>query len=117
MGILTVPLLLIELILVMGLPASQTATKCVTLGLASAVMVALGYPGEIQDSPSGRWKWWGFAMLPFLYVVAELAIGLKGASEKQAASVASHSCTSSRWLGSLVWRRPPASRLGTRSQT
>merc|ERR1712178_507976 len=51
--LLTVPLLLIELILVMGLPAPETASKSWTLGVASAVMVALGYPGEIQDSPSG----------------------------------------------------------------
>merc|ERR1711907_341156 len=48
--ILTVPLLLIELILVMGLPASETVSKSWTLGVASAVMVALGYPGEIQNS-------------------------------------------------------------------
>merc|ERR1712224_618294 len=45
--ILTVPLLLIELILVMGLPAEETVSKSWTLGVASAVMVALGYPGEI----------------------------------------------------------------------
>merc|ERR1711985_35861 len=32
---------------------------------AKAVMVALGYPGEIQDSASGRWMWWFFAMIPF----------------------------------------------------
>merc|ERR1712137_1480988 len=74
--VLTVPLLLIELILVMGLPAEETVSKSWKLGVASAAMVALGYPGEIQDSASGRWMWWFFAMLPFLYVVAELAVGL-----------------------------------------
>merc|ERR1712045_584602 len=78
--VLTVPLLLIELILVMGLPAAETASKSWTLGLASAVMVALGYPGEIRDSPMGRWIWWFFAMIPFLYVVKELAVGLSAAS-------------------------------------
>merc|ERR1712122_136952 len=71
--VLTVPLLLIELILVMGLPAEETVSKSWKLGVASAAMVALGYPGEIQDSASGRWMWWFFAMLPFLYVVAGLA--------------------------------------------
>ena len=55
--LLTVPLLLIELILVMGLPADETASKAWSLGLASALMVCLGYPGEIQDTPSGRWLW------------------------------------------------------------
>merc|ERR1712094_3975 len=74
--ILTVPLLLIELILVMGLPPKERVSKSWSLGLASAIMVALGYPGEIQDSPSGRWKFWFLAMIPFIYVVAELAVGL-----------------------------------------
>merc|ERR1712078_352095 len=71
--ILTVPLLLIELILVMGLSPKETVSKSWSLGLASAIMVALGYPGEIQDSPSGRWKFWFLAMIPFLYVVAATA--------------------------------------------
>ena len=73
--LLTVPLLLIELILVMGLPADETVSKAWSLGLASALMVCLGYPGEIQDTPSGRWLWWALAMLPFLYVVGQLAVG------------------------------------------
>merc|ERR1712205_156199 len=76
-----------------GLPAEETVSKSWTLGLASALMVALGYPGEIQSNPSGRWMWWFFAMIPFLYVVAELAVGLSEASQKLAtthgASVAS----------------------------
>merc|ERR1712025_596196 len=86
--LLTVPLLLIELILVMGLPAAETSSKCWKLGVASALMVALGYPGEIQDDPAGRWLWWALAMVPFCYVVMELSIGLADASSKQAPSVA-----------------------------
>merc|ERR1712159_752127 len=74
--LLTVPLLLIELVLVMGLSPEETASKAWTLGVASALMVALGYPGEVQDNPSGRWMWWFFAMIPFCYVVMELAVGL-----------------------------------------
>merc|ERR1712151_538738 len=104
--ILTVPLLLIELILVMGLPAKETASKSWRLGVASAAMVALGYPGEIQDSPSGRWIWWFFAMIPFLYVVAELAVGLSAASQKQAPSVASLTGYA-RWLTIISWLTYP----------
>ena len=37
--------------------------------------VAIGYPGEIQDKPSGRWLYWALAMIPFLFVVAQLAVG------------------------------------------
>merc|ERR1719469_960238 len=51
--LLTVPLLLMELILVMGLEAGQTQALAWKLGVSSAMMVALGYPGEIQDDPSG----------------------------------------------------------------
>jgi len=104
--ILTVPLLLIELILVMGLPAAETASKSWTLGVASAVMVALGYPGEIQDSPSGRWMWWFFAMIPFLYVVMELAVGLKEVAGYQQPSVASLTGYA-RWLTIISWLTYP----------
>merc|ERR1711948_14532 len=48
--LLTVPLLLIELILVMKLPRAETVALSWNLGVASAAMVALGYPGEIQDA-------------------------------------------------------------------
>merc|ERR1712176_441607 len=79
-------------------------------GVASALMVALGYPGEIQDNPSGRWKWWSFAMIPFLYVVAELAVGLHAASQKQATthgpSVASLTGYA-RWLTIISWLTYP----------
>merc|ERR1712203_1010074 len=60
--LLTVPLLLIELILVMKLPVNQTVSMSWNLGVASAAMVALGYPGEIQDELGVRWFWWGCAM-------------------------------------------------------
>merc|ERR1712017_51607 len=108
--LLTVPLLLIELILVMGLSAEETVSKSWTLGVASAVMVALGYPGEIQNSASGRWMWWFFAMIPFLYVVAELAVGLSAASQKLATthgpSVASLTGYA-RWLTVISWLTYP----------
>merc|ERR1712078_473765 len=62
--------------------------------------------GEIQDSPSGRWMWWFFAMIPFLYVVAELAVGLNDASAKQAPSVASLTGYA-RWLTITSWLTYP----------
>merc|ERR1711868_121909 len=63
--LLTVPLLLIELILVMKLPKNQTVDLAWKLGVASAVMVALGYPGEIRDDLLVRWIFWALAMIPF----------------------------------------------------
>merc|ERR1711983_284917 len=80
------------------------------LGVASAVMVALGYPGEIQDSASGRWMWWFFAMIPFLYVVQQLAVGLSAATDKLATthgeSVASLTGYA-RWLTIISWLTYP----------
>jgi len=81
--LLTVPLLLIELILVMGLPAAETASLSWQLGLSSALMVALGYPGEVQDDNTQRWLWWALAMVPFAFVVEKLLIGLGQATETQ----------------------------------
>merc|ERR1712217_637375 len=85
--LLTVPLLLIELILVMKLPKNVTVELGWKLGVASAVMVALGYPGEIQDDLLVRWFWWAMAMIPFCYVVMTLVSGLNDATAKQPDSV------------------------------
>jgi len=85
--LLTVPLLLIELILVMKLPKAETVKLSWSLGVASAAMVALGYPGEIQDNLAIRWFWWAMAMIPFCYVVMTLVSGLNDATAKQPDSV------------------------------
>lgn len=74
--LLTVPLLLIELILVMGLSRSETLSRATRLGVLAALMVALGYPGEIASTTSERWLWGGLAMIPFLWIIYELFVGL-----------------------------------------
>lgn len=71
--IMTVPLLLIELILVMKLPSAETNSLCWKLGVAAAAMIALGYPGEIQDDLKVRWFWWGLSMLPFCHLASHSA--------------------------------------------
>lgn len=81
--LLTVPLLLIELILVMKLSASDTVKKSVRLGGLAALMIVLGYPGEIADAEGTRWLWWSLSMIPFLWIVYELFVGLKGAQDAQ----------------------------------
>ena len=55
--LLTVPLLLVELILVMRLPAGETMAKATKLGLLAALMVILGYPGEVSADSGTRWLW------------------------------------------------------------
>ena len=74
--LLTVPLLVTELILVMKLSAEETRSRIITLGGAAALMVLLGYPGEIASDGGTRWLWWGLAMLPFLYILFTLYTGL-----------------------------------------
>lgn len=81
--LLTVPLLLIELILVMRLSASETFKKSVRLGGLAALMIVLGYPGEIADAAGTRWLWWSLSMIPFLWIVYELFVGLNDAQDAQ----------------------------------
>jgi len=84
--LLTVPLLLIEIILVMKLDAEETVWKSMTLGGSAALMIILGYPGEqITDSSAlgFRWLWWTGAMIPFVYIVHTLLIGLSAATASE----------------------------------
>jgi len=81
--LLTVPMLLTEIILVMGLDAEETKQRCTVLGISSALMIAFGYPGEVSSVPTTRWLFWCISMVPFCYIVYTLFIGLKDAQEKQ----------------------------------
>merc|ERR1712118_339734 len=81
--LLTVPLLLIELLLVMDLDKPTETALSVKLGGAAALMILLGYPGEITLDHGTRWLYWFLAMLPFSYIVWTLFAGLKQAVDKQ----------------------------------
>lgn len=81
--LLTVPLLLMEMVLVMKLPPAQTNSLCAKLGSAAALMVLLGYPGEVSSASSTRWIFWVLAMLPFVYIVYTLFFGLRESIQSQ----------------------------------
>jgi bacteriorhodopsin len=81
--LLTVPLLLIELVLVMRLSAKETVSKSTTLGFAAALMIILGYPGEIAADNTTRAIWGTLSAIPFLFIVWQLFRGLGDAIEKQ----------------------------------
>merc|ERR1711988_1994398 len=81
--LLTVPLLLIEIVLVMKLSEEETFQRCVKLGVSSALMIANGYPGEVTGDPGTRWMFWFASMLPFTYIVHSLFVGLKEAQDNQ----------------------------------
>jgi bacteriorhodopsin len=100
--LLTVPLLLVELILVMRLPRTETVSKGVRLGFLAALMIVLGYPGEISSNPGTRWFWWVLAMIPFLWIVYELFVGLRDSVEAQPEG-ARPLVGAARWLTVVSW--------------
>lgn len=100
--LLTVPLLLIELILVMRLSAEETMSKSVKLGLLAALMVILGYPGEISGDSGSRWMWWALAMIPFLIIVYDLFIGLRNSIASQPPT-ARGLVSTARWVVVISW--------------
>jgi bacteriorhodopsin len=100
--LLTVPLLMVELILVTRLSNQETWSKGTRLGLLAAVMIVLGYPGEISADPNTRWLWWGLAMIPFLWIVYELFAGLSRAIASQPENVRGL-VNIARWLTVISW--------------
>merc|ERR1712211_224793 len=83
--LLTVPLLLIEILLVMNLDAETYSAKAKTLGLGSALMIVSGYYGElvVTGDLTPRWKCWFISMIFFLYIVYELLVGLASATNAE----------------------------------
>lgn len=100
--LLTVPLLLIELILVMGLSRQETLSRGLRLGLLAALMIALGYPGEIAETASARWFWGIASMIPFLWIVYELFVGLSKSIDNQPEDARSL-VNLARWVVVLSW--------------
>ncbi len=86
---LTVPLLMAELVLVMKLPSDETKSLLWKLVPAAALMILLGYPGEVAQQASVKWTWWGLSMIPFLYIYYVLLAGLQNAKSRQSPQVSS----------------------------
>jgi len=83
--LLTVPLLLIEILLVMKLDEETYSSKAWTLGVGSALMIVSGYYGEltVTGDLTPRWMCWFISMAFFLYIVYELLVGLAAATESE----------------------------------
>merc|ERR1712213_233948 len=84
--LLTVPLLLIEILLVMKLDDSTFNAKAKALGVGSALMIVSGYYGELTvvGDLTPRWMCWFISMAFFLYIVYELLVGLSAATASEA---------------------------------
>merc|ERR1712217_28193 len=82
----TVPLLLIEILLVMKLDDKTYSSKAWTLGAGSALMIVSGYYGElvVTGDLTPRWVCWALSMCFFLYIVYELLVGLSAATNSEA---------------------------------
>jgi len=84
--LLTVPLLLLEIIFCMQLSPAEVSYEAWSLGISSALMIAVGYPGELYvEGPQLfiRFVCFVFSFAVFLYIVAKLLVGLKGAIAKE----------------------------------
>jgi len=84
--LLTVPMLLVEILLVMKLDEETFNNKAWTLGVGSALMIASGYYGElvVTGDLTPRWMCWFLSMCFFLYIVYELLVGLAAATNSEA---------------------------------
>jgi bacteriorhodopsin len=86
---LTVPLLLVELVAVLGLAKAVSSSLLKRLVPAAAAMIALGYPGDakinIMDiAPS---VWGLLSTIPFLYIMYVLWIEMKKSLASQSEKV------------------------------
>ena len=89
--ILTVPLLLVEVVAVLGLAKAASSSLIYRLVPASALMIAFGYPGEIA-APNvfgGDKLLWGvLSTIPFLYILYVLFVELSKSLDRQPEGVA-----------------------------
>jgi bacteriorhodopsin len=81
--IITVPLLMIELIAVLTLPAGKSTPLFIKLAISAFLMIGLGYPGEVSTNPMVIWTFFVLSMLPFLYILYVLFIELGSSIEQQ----------------------------------
>jgi len=107
--LLTVPMLLMEIVLVMKLSSEEASQKCLSLGLSSALMIILGYPGEliVEGDLSQRWMYWMLAMLPFCYIVYELLVGLAAATASETDPRVRDLVFRAQWVTVVSWLTYP----------
>jgi len=103
--LLTVPLLLIEILLVMKLDEDTFSSKAWTLGVSAALMIVSGYYGELVVSGdlTPRWMCWCLSMLFFLYIVYELLVGLSAATASEADPVVAGKIKTAQIMTVISW--------------
>jgi bacteriorhodopsin len=86
--LITVPLLVIELLIVLGVASDQRKKLMKTLVPATVLMIGLGYPGEVAESTGTKWLFWVLAMIPFAYILWVLYGQLQAAAQRESSAVA-----------------------------
>lgn len=79
--LLTVPLLVAELIAVLALSRAIRGPMMTKLIIASVLMIATGYPGEIESDNMVRGIWGAVATVPFCYILYILWVELTKATQ------------------------------------
>ena len=85
--LLTVPLLLVETVAVMALGRVAQRGLLYKLVPASALMILLGYPGEIATSVGTRALWGALSTIPFIYLLYVLFVELSRSLVRQPVEV------------------------------
>jgi len=103
--LLTVPLLLIEILLVMKLDERDFNDKARSLGVGSALMIVSGYYGElvVTGDLTPRWMCWFLSMVFFLYIVFELLVGLTEATNSEADPVVAGKIRTAQVMTVISW--------------
>merc|ERR1740117_2137425 len=107
--LLTVPLLLIEILLVMKLDDETYSAKAWTLGFGSALMIVSGYYGElvVTGDLTPRWMCWFISMMFFLYIVFELLVGLAAATNSETDAVVKGKIKNAQLMTVVSWCTHP----------
>ncbi|TFD85230.1 MULTISPECIES: bacteriorhodopsin-like [Cryobacterium] len=85
--LLTVPLLLLELVAVLALARKVQSSLLTRLIPAAALMIALGYPGEMASDNLTRGIFGLLSSIPFAYILYVLFVELTRSLERQPATV------------------------------
>merc|ERR1712115_270613 len=103
--LLTVPLLLIEILLVMKLSPEEYSGKAWTLGFGSALMIVSGYYGGlvVTGDLTPRWLCWFLSMCFFLYIVYELLVGLAAATASESDPVIAGKIKTAQVMTVISW--------------
>lgn len=86
---LTVPLLLVETIAVLALARAVAKPLLTKLVIASALMIALGYPGELTTETGPRLLWGTLSTIPFIYLLYVLFVEINKSLDRQPPEVRS----------------------------